>query len=218
MDRGPAGSISWCWMRRISTTARAIPYLDITGKDWPDNALRFGALSYVAAEIGRGLIDSYAPDLIQGARLAGGAGAGLSALWTGGRATAADHHHHPQPRLPGPVSGEPVGDAAPAEPRLHHRRRGILRADRLLEGGPGARRPHHPPSRRPMRSRSRAARWGWASTACSAIARPRSAASSTASIRRPGIRRRIPACRRPTPRASSRRARRMRRQSARSSA
>jgi starch synthase len=40
------------------------PYLDITGKDWPDNALRFGALSYVAAEVGRGLIDSYVPDLV----------------------------------------------------------------------------------------------------------------------------------------------------------
>lgn len=40
------------------------PYLDITGKDWGDNALRFGALAYVAAEIGRGLIASYAPDVV----------------------------------------------------------------------------------------------------------------------------------------------------------
>jgi starch synthase len=40
------------------------PYLDVTGKDWGDNALRFGALSYVAAEIGRGLIASYAPDVV----------------------------------------------------------------------------------------------------------------------------------------------------------
>jgi starch synthase len=40
------------------------PYLDITGKDWGDNALRFGALSYVAAEIGRGLVPSYAPDVV----------------------------------------------------------------------------------------------------------------------------------------------------------
>jgi starch synthase len=40
------------------------PYLDITGKDWPDNGLRFGALSYVASELGRGAIESYVPDLI----------------------------------------------------------------------------------------------------------------------------------------------------------
>jgi starch synthase len=40
------------------------PYLDITGKDWGDNALRFSALSYVAAEIGRGLIPGYAPDVV----------------------------------------------------------------------------------------------------------------------------------------------------------
>jgi starch synthase len=40
------------------------PYLDMTGKDWGDNALRFGALSYVAAEIGRGLLPSYAPDVL----------------------------------------------------------------------------------------------------------------------------------------------------------
>jgi starch synthase len=40
------------------------PYLDITGKDWGDNALRFGALSYAAAEIGRGAIAAYTPDLV----------------------------------------------------------------------------------------------------------------------------------------------------------
>src|SRR5581483_2245933 len=40
------------------------PYLDITGKDWGDNALRFGALAYVAAEIGRGLIPPYVPDVV----------------------------------------------------------------------------------------------------------------------------------------------------------
>jgi starch synthase len=40
------------------------PYLGADGKDWPDNALRFGALSFAAAEIGRGLIDGYLPDVI----------------------------------------------------------------------------------------------------------------------------------------------------------
>jgi starch synthase len=40
------------------------PYLNASGKDWPDNALRFGALCFVAAEIGRGLLPSYAPDVV----------------------------------------------------------------------------------------------------------------------------------------------------------
>lgn len=40
------------------------PYLDITGKDWGDNALRFGALAFAAAEIGRGLVPSYRPDVV----------------------------------------------------------------------------------------------------------------------------------------------------------
>src|SRR4051794_32474518 len=40
------------------------PYVDITGKDWGDNALRFGALAYIAAEIGRGSVAAYAPDLV----------------------------------------------------------------------------------------------------------------------------------------------------------
>ncbi|MGH6893253.1 MAG: glycogen/starch synthase, partial [Dongiaceae bacterium] len=41
------------------------PYVDAKGKDWPDNAERFAALAFVAAEIGRGLLGGYAPDVIQ---------------------------------------------------------------------------------------------------------------------------------------------------------
>lgn len=40
------------------------PYVDAAGKDWPDNAERFAALSYVAAEIARGLIGGYWPDVV----------------------------------------------------------------------------------------------------------------------------------------------------------
>lgn len=40
------------------------PYVGADGKDWPDNAERFGALSFVAAEIGRGLVGRYAPDVV----------------------------------------------------------------------------------------------------------------------------------------------------------
>ena len=40
------------------------PYVDADGKDWPDNALRFGALGAVAAELGRGLLPAFAPGIV----------------------------------------------------------------------------------------------------------------------------------------------------------
>jgi starch synthase len=40
------------------------PYVGADGKDWPDNAERFAALAFVAAEIGAGLIGGHAPDVI----------------------------------------------------------------------------------------------------------------------------------------------------------
>lgn len=40
------------------------PYLGSDGTDWPDNALRFGALSRVAADIGRGIVLGYTPDVV----------------------------------------------------------------------------------------------------------------------------------------------------------
>ena len=39
-------------------------YTGLDGKDWPDNALRFGALSFAAAAVGRGAIAGYAPDIV----------------------------------------------------------------------------------------------------------------------------------------------------------
>ena len=39
-------------------------YLGPDGKDWPDNHLRYGAFSLVAADIGRGLVEGYKPDLL----------------------------------------------------------------------------------------------------------------------------------------------------------
>ncbi len=40
------------------------PYLDAQGRDWADNALRFGALSKVAADIGHGAAPGFHPDVI----------------------------------------------------------------------------------------------------------------------------------------------------------
>ena len=39
-------------------------YLGPDGKDWPDNAQRYGALSMTVADVGRGIIRGYAPDLL----------------------------------------------------------------------------------------------------------------------------------------------------------
>jgi starch synthase len=40
------------------------PYTAPNGGDWPDNAFRFGALSWVAARIGLGDVPGYAPDIV----------------------------------------------------------------------------------------------------------------------------------------------------------
>lgn len=40
------------------------PYVDAQGKDWSDNALRFAALARVGADIGRGAIARYRPDVV----------------------------------------------------------------------------------------------------------------------------------------------------------
>ena len=42
------------------------PYLAPDGTDWPDNAVRFGALGLVASRIGTGLIPDYRPDIVHG--------------------------------------------------------------------------------------------------------------------------------------------------------
>jgi starch synthase len=40
------------------------PYLDGNGNDWPDNHLRFGALSWVGAEIAAGRLGGWQPELV----------------------------------------------------------------------------------------------------------------------------------------------------------
>ena len=40
------------------------PYLGPDGKDWPDNAQRFAALGYVAAEVCRGLVPEFLPEVL----------------------------------------------------------------------------------------------------------------------------------------------------------
>lgn len=40
------------------------PYVAPDGKDWPDNGVRFAALSRMAAEIGQGAVRSFVPDIV----------------------------------------------------------------------------------------------------------------------------------------------------------
>ncbi|NMD08827.1 MAG: glycogen synthase GlgA [Phyllobacteriaceae bacterium] len=40
------------------------PYLGPDGKDWPDNAIRYAALSTAAADIGRGALKTWVPDIL----------------------------------------------------------------------------------------------------------------------------------------------------------
>jgi starch synthase len=42
------------------------PYMGPDGRDWPDNAMRFGALSWTAARIGLGEVPAFVPDVIHG--------------------------------------------------------------------------------------------------------------------------------------------------------
>ena len=40
------------------------PYSGPDGRDWPDNPLRYAALAFVAAEVCRGLVKGYRPDIL----------------------------------------------------------------------------------------------------------------------------------------------------------
>ncbi len=40
------------------------PYIGPDGKDWPDNAIRYAALATVAADIGRGSLKTWVPDIL----------------------------------------------------------------------------------------------------------------------------------------------------------
>ena len=42
------------------------PYVADDGRDWPDNAFRFGALGWIAARIGAGDAPGFAPDILHG--------------------------------------------------------------------------------------------------------------------------------------------------------
>src|ERR1700736_6349005 len=65
------------------------PYVTPDGKDWPDNGVRFAALSKMAAEIGQGAGPSFLPDVVH------------APDWQGGPAPA--YLHYARGRRPGTV-------------------------------------------------------------------------------------------------------------------
>ena len=160
---GAQGSTCSCSTRRISTTGRATRMSGRTAQDWPDNALRFAALARCGATSAGRSTELRARHRAC-ARLAGGPGAGLSALCR--RAAPGDGHDRPQSRLPGAVSRAPLGRSA-CRRGLRLRRHRVLRQHRFSEGRPPARRPDHHGSPT-YAAEIRTPRPGWGSTACCA--------------------------------------------------
>ncbi len=117
------------------------PYVTPDGADWPDNGLRFAALSQMAGEIGQGTIPSFVPEVVH------------AHDWQAGLTPA--YLHYGNRRRPGTVMTvhnlayqgkfpHQMLDALglPHEV-LHDARHRILRDDQLLEGGPAIRGSHH---------------------------------------------------------------------------
>ena len=109
------------------------PYGDESGRDWPDNDIRFGRFASAAAELAAGTLDkNWAADLVH-ANDWQAALAPAYLAWRGLKDPL--DPDHPQPRLSGPV---PAGLAAPdrrARKLLPHRRPRILRQVSFLKGG-----------------------------------------------------------------------------------
>jgi len=64
--RLPSGVPAWILRCPSYYEREAGPYLDAQGKDFPDNALRFGLLAWAGARLGAGLVPGWRPDLVHG--------------------------------------------------------------------------------------------------------------------------------------------------------
>ena len=58
------------------------------GRDWPDNAQRFAALAWAAADIGRGAVPGFAPDVVHAHDWQAGLAPAYLRLRAAGRARA----------------------------------------------------------------------------------------------------------------------------------
>ena len=146
------------------------PYSAPDGGDWPDNAFRFGALSFVAARIALGDVAGFVPDIVHGHDWQAGLAMAYLAYQEQRRpATVLTVHNL---AYQGQFPADLFGATAAAAACVLDRRRRELRHDRLSEGRPAVRRSHHhgvadlrarDPGLRPTAA---------ASTACCGRARP----------------------------------------------
>ena len=139
------------------------PYLGADGKEWPDNAQRFAALARAAADIGRGILPAWVPDIVH------------AHDWQTGLAPVYLHYGDgPRPRTVMTVHNLAFQGQFPATllaelglPPQSFAMEGLEYYGRIgfLKGGsrwPTA----SPPSRRAMRWRSARRSSAWAWTAC----------------------------------------------------
>ena len=142
------------------------PYQDTSGNDWPDNALRFGLLSYLAAVLaGAALADQLAAAHPPLQRLADRAGAGLPALHAAAtrRARVMTIHNLAYQGIFPPHHRQPARVAAVVvQLRTASSTTATCRFSRPACTTPIT----SPPSARTTRARSRASRWAWGCRAC----------------------------------------------------
>ena len=145
------------------------PYQDASGNDWPDNALRFGLLSYLAAVLaGASSPIAWRPRILHCNDWQTGLAPAYLRFMTGRE--SAHGHDHPQPRLSGHLSAadraagwvcrrrRSVRTASSTTATCRSSKRGLYYADHITTVSPHYAR------------RSRASRWAWACRACSRTA------------------------------------------------
>ena len=143
------------------------PYVADDGRDWPDNAFRFGALGWIAARIGaRRRRRASRPTFSTATTGRPGSRWPISPMAAGRRpATVITVHNL---AYQGQFPADLLDRLRPSAAGLRDRRRRALRCDRLSQGRPATRRSHHdgfadlcagdPDRRRRLRPRRAAAR------------------------------------------------------------
>ena len=116
------------------------PYLGPDGRDWPDNAMRFGALAWAAARIGLGEVPAYRPGIVHGHDWQ--AGLAMAYLAYDGRPRPATvmtvHNLAFQGHFPADLLG-----ALSLPPQAFARRCRVLRRHRFSQSRSAIRRSHH---------------------------------------------------------------------------
>ena len=183
----PSGTPAWLIEAPELYERDGGPYVDAAGRDWPDNALRFGALARVAADLAHDAFDlGWVPDVIH----AHDWQAGLAPAYVrfgGDRVPTLMTIHNLA--FQGLFPADTLRRPRPAAGKLVDRRRGVLRSTLVPQGRAVLRRrDHHGEPHLRRGDPARAARHGPAGSARGSRATC-SPASSTASTPSRGTRR-----------------------------